>query len=72
MYSITSAAIVAAQMGFTFGAIQFGLMVGIGGGVPCDAADIRLGDIVGADIALCEISSGLVLLLIVLIAVKIS
>jgi nucleoside phosphorylase len=36
---------VATQMLATFKAIQFGLMVGIGGGVPV-AADIRLGDVV--------------------------
>ncbi|KAF2787010.1 kinesin light chain [Melanomma pulvis-pyrius CBS 109.77] len=41
-----SAAAVAMQMKATFLAIRFGLMVGIGGGVPCKEADIRLGDIV--------------------------
>jgi nucleoside phosphorylase len=41
-----SAASVAMQMNFTFPAIRFGLMVGIGGGVPSKEADIRLGDIV--------------------------
>ncbi|PLB47087.1 hypothetical protein P170DRAFT_388283 [Aspergillus steynii IBT 23096] len=45
IYGITSAAIVAKQMLLTFHSIQFGLMVGIGGGVPL-SADIRLGDIV--------------------------
>ncbi|KAH8435233.1 uncharacterized protein LDX57_012863 [Aspergillus melleus] len=45
IYGTTSAAIVAKQMLFTFHSIQFGLMVGIGGGVPL-LADIRLGDIV--------------------------
>ena len=34
------------QMKSTFRAIRFGLMVGIGGGVPSKDADIRLGDIV--------------------------
>jgi nucleoside phosphorylase len=41
-----SAAAVALQMKATFQAIRFGLMVGIGGGVPSEEADIRLGDIV--------------------------
>src|SRR5271170_3163346 len=41
-----SAAAVAMQMKSTFRAIRFGLMVGIGGGVPSAEADIRLGDIV--------------------------
>ncbi|KAF1985199.1 hypothetical protein K402DRAFT_394897 [Aulographum hederae CBS 113979] len=41
-----SAASVAMQMKATFSAIRFGLMVGIGGGVPSKEADIRLGDIV--------------------------
>lgn len=40
-----SAAAVAMQMKNTFPAIRFGLMVGIGGGVP-GKADIRLGDVV--------------------------
>jgi nucleoside phosphorylase len=40
------AATVATQMKATFKGIQFGLMVGIGGGVPSAAIDIRLGDIV--------------------------
>ena len=41
-----SAARVANQMLQTFEGIRFGLMVGIGGGVPCEENDIRLGDIV--------------------------
>ncbi|KAI9652861.1 MAG: hypothetical protein M1821_007779 [Bathelium mastoideum] len=41
-----STAAVAMQMKSTFRAIRFGLMVGIGGGVPGENADIRLGDIV--------------------------
>ncbi|KAL9085259.1 MAG: hypothetical protein Q9165_007693 [Trypethelium subeluteriae] len=41
-----SAAAVAMQMKSSFRAIRFGLMVGIGGGVPNTEADIRLGDIV--------------------------
>ncbi|RAK89252.1 TPR repeat protein, partial [Aspergillus costaricaensis CBS 115574] len=41
-----SAAAVAMQMKSTFPAVRFGLMVGIGGGVPSKEADIRLGDVV--------------------------
>jgi nucleoside phosphorylase len=41
-----SAATVAAQMKSKFVSIRFGLMVGIGGGVPSAESDIRLGDIV--------------------------
>lgn len=41
-----SAAAVAAQMRSTFTSIRFGLMVGIGGGVPSEEADVRLGDVV--------------------------
>ena len=33
-------------MQYSFRAIRFGLMVGIGGGVPSEEHDIRLGDIV--------------------------
>ncbi|KAI2482598.1 Pfs Nucleoside phosphorylase [Pyrenophora tritici-repentis] len=40
------AATVATQMRATFKAIRFGLMVGIGGGVPSVETDIRLGDVV--------------------------
>jgi nucleoside phosphorylase len=46
VYGTTSAAAVAIQMLSTFTAIRFGLMVGIGGGVPSKEADIRLGDVV--------------------------
>jgi nucleoside phosphorylase len=46
VYGTTSAATVATQMRSTFGAIKFGLMVGIGGGVPSKGNDIRLGDVV--------------------------
>lgn len=42
----SSAASVAAQTKSKFGSIRFGLMVGIGGGVPSVEADIRLGDVV--------------------------
>ena len=41
-----SAATVAARMTSKFTSIRFGLMVGIGGGVPSAEADIRLGDVV--------------------------
>jgi nucleoside phosphorylase len=41
-----SAATVAAQMKYSFGGIRFGLMVGIGAGVPSEEHDIRLGDVV--------------------------
>jgi nucleoside phosphorylase len=40
------AAVVATQLRATFKAIRFGLMVGIGGGVPSAEADVRLGDVV--------------------------
>jgi nucleoside phosphorylase len=40
------AAAVATQMRSTFRSVRFGLMVGIGGGVPSEDADIRLGDVV--------------------------
>ncbi|KAH8797864.1 hypothetical protein F5884DRAFT_864219 [Xylogone sp. PMI_703] len=46
VYGTTSAATVAARLLTTFESIRFGLMVGIGGGVPSKSADIRLGDIV--------------------------
>lgn len=44
----SSAAAVAVQMKSTFSATRFGLMVGIGGGVPSQSedADVRLGDVV--------------------------
>ena len=45
IYGTTSAAIVGKQMLSTFQSIRFGLLVGIGGGVPT-YTDIRLGDIV--------------------------
>lgn len=41
-----SAAAVAVRMKSTFASTRFGLMVGIGGGVPSDDADVRLGDVV--------------------------
>jgi nucleoside phosphorylase len=42
----SSAATVAVQMKSTFSSTRFGLMVGIGGGVPSAEADVRLGDVV--------------------------
>ncbi|KAF4904539.1 hypothetical protein CGCF415_v008578 [Colletotrichum fructicola] len=44
-YGITSAALVANNMRWSFPSIQIRLMVGIGGGVP-DKVDVRLGDVV--------------------------
>lgn len=41
-----SAATVASQMKSRFTSIRFGLMVGIGGGIPSPESDIRLGDVV--------------------------
>jgi nucleoside phosphorylase len=41
-----SAAAVAVQLKSTFSSTRFGLMVGIGGGVPSEEADVRLGDVV--------------------------
>lgn len=57
-YGNVSAAAVAMQLLSTFHSIQFGLMVGIGGGVPSSNADIRLGDIVVSQPA--EISGGVI------------
>lgn len=42
----SSAATVAIQMKLAFTKIRFGLLVGIGGGVPSQNADVRLGDVV--------------------------
>jgi nucleoside phosphorylase len=42
----SSAAAVATQMKSRFASIRFGLMVGVGGGVPSAQSDIRLGDVV--------------------------
>ncbi|KAK1656927.1 hypothetical protein BDP55DRAFT_54343 [Colletotrichum godetiae] len=46
IYGTTPAATVAKDLLRTFKSIRFGLMVGIGGGVPSRKHDIRLGDIV--------------------------
>jgi nucleoside phosphorylase len=46
VYGMVSASTVVSHMVSTFPNIQFGLMVGIGGGVPSKSADIRLGDVV--------------------------
>jgi nucleoside phosphorylase len=46
VYGTTSAATIASQIRSTFPSLRFGLMVGIGGGVPSADADIRLGDVV--------------------------
>jgi nucleoside phosphorylase len=45
-YGLTSAATVAKDLLRSFESIRFGLMVGIGGGVPSLKHDIRLGDVV--------------------------
>ncbi|KAN0077438.1 hypothetical protein V8E54_005742 [Elaphomyces granulatus] len=45
-YGTIPAATIAANMRTTFPSIRFGLMVGIGGGVPSMNNDIRLGDVV--------------------------
>ncbi|PYI00247.1 purine and uridine phosphorylase [Aspergillus sclerotiicarbonarius CBS 121057] len=46
LYGTTSAATVASNMFISFGSIRHLLMVGIGGGAPSAASDIRLGDVV--------------------------
>jgi nucleoside phosphorylase len=46
VYGTTQAALVASQMNSAFPSIRFRLMVGIGGGVPTEDNDIRLGDVV--------------------------
>ncbi|EPS45333.1 hypothetical protein H072_698 [Dactylellina haptotyla CBS 200.50] len=46
VYGTTSATKIATQMLSSFPSIKFALMVGIGGGVPSAANDIRLGDVV--------------------------
>ncbi|EED14471.1 kinesin light chain, putative [Talaromyces stipitatus ATCC 10500] len=46
IYGKVSAATVVSRMRSTFPQLQYGLMVGIGGGVPSKSHDIRLGDVV--------------------------
>ncbi|OGM42265.1 kinesin [Aspergillus bombycis] len=46
VYGTIAASTVISQLCSTFPRIQFGLMVGIGGGVPSTGTDIRLGDVV--------------------------
>ncbi|EAW24039.1 uncharacterized protein NFIA_036110 [Aspergillus fischeri NRRL 181] len=46
VYGTTAAAVVGSQMLSTYHKIRFGLLVGIGGGVPSASVDIRLGDVV--------------------------
>ncbi|QKX63759.1 uncharacterized protein TRUGW13939_10930 [Talaromyces rugulosus] len=46
VYGKVSAATVVSRMRLTFPRLQYGLMVGIGGGVPGKNNDIRLGDVV--------------------------
>jgi nucleoside phosphorylase len=46
VYGKVSAAAVVSRMRSTFRRLEFGVMVGIGGGVPGGKADIRLGDVV--------------------------
>ncbi|KAL2008426.1 hypothetical protein VTN00DRAFT_6620 [Thermoascus crustaceus] len=46
VYGTTSAATVVSEMWLTFPAVHYGLMVGIGGGVPSKEVDIRLVDVV--------------------------
>ncbi|KAB8072454.1 violaceus kinesin [Aspergillus leporis] len=46
VYGTISASTVVSHMVSTYTKIRFGLMVGIGGGVPSKSADIRLGDVV--------------------------
>jgi nucleoside phosphorylase len=46
IYGTISASTVMAHMVSTFPRVRFGLMVGIGGGVPSTSNDIRLGDVV--------------------------
>lgn len=46
LYGTTSAAIVAQQMNASFRSLQYRFMAGIGGGIPSESNDVRLGDIV--------------------------
>jgi nucleoside phosphorylase len=44
-YGVVAAAVAAKSMQSTFPRLRFGLMVGLGGGIPSQGNDIRLGDI---------------------------
>lgn len=46
VYGTTSATAFVSYLQTTFRSIRYGLMVGIGGGVPSKTADIQLGDVV--------------------------
>jgi nucleoside phosphorylase len=46
VYGTTSAATTAKEILLSFPNIRFGLLVGIGGGIPSEVNDIRLGDVV--------------------------
>jgi nucleoside phosphorylase len=48
-YGTTSAALVASKMRASYQSVEFGLMVGIGGGAPSKKNPIRLGDVVISD-----------------------
>ena len=48
-YNIVAAVNAATMMNFAFPSLRFGLMVGIGGGIPSEDRDIRLGDIAASD-----------------------
>ena len=45
-YGVVSAAVAAKSTQNTFPRLKFGLMIGVGGSIPSDGNDIRLGDIV--------------------------
>lgn len=45
-YGVVRAAVAASNMLSSFPNVRFGLMVGIGGGIPSEGFDIRLGDVV--------------------------
>jgi nucleoside phosphorylase len=46
VYGTTSAAVTANEMLLSFPNLRFSLLVGIGGGIPSEENDIRLGDVV--------------------------
>lgn len=46
VYGLTSATAVISHLQADFPSIRYGVMVGIGGGVPSKTADIRLGDVI--------------------------